>query len=113
MADLAKDSEIIANLKKNCNEKIDISNQLKDSIQKSIERIKSYITKGETTGVNVELALIFNLVTSLTEISTGSNESEIRVLDLLDDALHQAYGKSRKVFDDLIGLITDSKKDAS
>lgn len=101
MADLAKDSENIAILKKNCNEKIDISNQLKDSIQKAIERIKSHIAKGETTGVNVELALIFNLVTSLTEISVSSNKSELQVLDLLDDALHLACSESRKVLDDL------------
>ena len=106
MADLAKDSENITILKKNCNEKITVSKQLKDSIQKSIDRIKSYrtmscISKCEKAGINIELALIFNLVTSLTEISTSSNESELQVLDLLDDALHLACSESRKVLDDL------------
>ena len=101
MADLTKESEIIANLKKTCNEKITVSNQLKDSIQKSIDRIKRRAAKGEKAGVNIELVLISNLVTSLTEVSVSSNKSELQVLDLLDDALFLAYSESRKILDDL------------
>lgn len=101
MADFAKDSENIESLKKTCNEKITVSNQLKDSIQKSIDRIKRRAAKGEKAGVNTELALILNFVTSLTEVSVSSNKSELQVLDLLNDTLFLAYRERKIILDDL------------
>jgi methyl-accepting chemotaxis protein len=101
-------SEIVEAIKKSCNSRLRVSNEICNGIQSSMNRIRDDMKHGNR-GVENELRLIESYVQVLKKLATCSNDIEQSVLNIFDEASQNAKRSSNALTNDLMNDIGRSE----